>query len=42
VDGSGAVSSPSHERHWLTLLSGIIRVIFGLETRKMPNVEIQV
>jgi hypothetical protein len=28
VDGGGAVSSPGRERHWITLLGGIIRVGF--------------
>jgi hypothetical protein len=28
VDGGDAVSSPSRERHWITLLGGIVRVIF--------------
>jgi hypothetical protein len=42
VDGSGAASSPSHKRRWLTLLGGIIRVFFELETRWTPNIGIQV
>jgi hypothetical protein len=28
VDDSGAASSPGHERRWLTLLGGIVRVFF--------------
>jgi hypothetical protein len=33
VDVSDAASSPSIERCWLTLLGGIVSVVFKLETR---------
>jgi hypothetical protein len=42
VDGSGAASSPGHERRWVTLLGGIITVFFELETWWTTNVGIQV
>jgi hypothetical protein len=28
VDGSVVASSPDHKRRWLTLLGGIVRVVF--------------
>jgi hypothetical protein len=37
----GKASSLGYERHWLILLGGIIKVIFRLRTRWVPNVGIQ-
>jgi hypothetical protein len=36
VEGGGRASSPGHEKRWLMLLGGIVRVIFELETQWPP------
>jgi hypothetical protein len=38
VEVWGQASSPDHNRHWLILQGGIVRVVFDLRTWWAPNI----